>query len=33
MYILDANRGKGTLTITHANAVSVDRTFFMSIIG
>ena len=26
-YIADADKSKGTFTITHANAVSVDRTF------
>ena len=33
MYVLTANRGDGTWTITHANAVSTDRTFQVSIIG
>jgi hypothetical protein len=33
MYILDANRGKGTCTITHANNAQVDRTFFVALIG
>jgi hypothetical protein len=33
MYILDANRGKGTCTITHANNAQVDRTFFVAFVG
>ena len=33
MYILDANRAKGQVTITHANNAQADRTFFISIIG
>lgn len=26
-YITDANKGKGTFTVTHANAATTDRTF------
>ena len=33
MYILDANRAKGQITITHANNAQSDRVFFVSIIG
>lgn len=33
MYILDANRGKGTFTITHANNANADRTFWYAVIG
>ena len=33
LYILDANRGKGTVTVTHANNAQSDRTFFLAIIG
>ena len=33
IYILDANRAKGQVTITHANNAQVDRTYFVSIIG
>lgn len=33
LYVLDANRAKGQITITHANNAQVDRTYFLSIIG
>ena len=33
MYILDANRGKGTCTITHANNSQSDRTYFVAFVG
>lgn len=33
MYILDANRGKQTCTITHANNAQADRTFFVIMTG
>ena len=33
MYILDANRGKGTCTITHANNSQSDRVFYAAFIG
>jgi len=33
MYVLTANRGDGSWTITHASAVSTDRTFACALIG
>lgn len=33
MYVLTANRGDGSWTITHANNANADRTFGVSIIG
>lgn len=33
MYILDANRGKGTATITHANNAQADKKFFYAVVG
>ena len=33
MYVLTANRGKGSWTITHANNSQTDRTFAYAIIG
>lgn len=33
LYALTANRNNGTWTLTHANAVSTDRTFRYAIIG
>ena len=33
MYITEANRQTGAFTITHANAVSTDRTFRYAILG
>ena len=32
-YITDANKAKGTFTITHANAATLDRTFAYVRIG
>lgn len=33
MYVSDANRGKQTCTIIHANNAQVDRTFFIILTG
>jgi len=33
MYVTDANMANGSFTITHANAVSVDRSFRYAVIG
>jgi hypothetical protein len=33
MYVIDANRGKGVCTITHANNAQTDRTFFVVFVG
>lgn len=33
LYALTANRGKGTVTLTHANNAQVDRLYYMAIIG
>lgn len=33
MYILDANMGNGTATVTHANNVQADRSFRYAVIG
>jgi hypothetical protein len=33
MYVLTANRGAGSWTVTHANNAQVDRTFKVLIIG
>ncbi len=33
MYVLEANRGTQTCTITHANNAQADRTFIVSILG
>jgi hypothetical protein len=33
MYILAANRIKQQVTVTHANGVSADRTFYFAVIG
>lgn len=33
MYVLEANRGNGTWTVTHPNQVTTDRTFRVAIIG
>ena len=33
LYVLDANRAKGQITITHANNAQADRTYFIAIIG
>jgi len=33
MYVLTANRGNDAWTVTHANAVSADRTFQVAVIG
>ena len=33
MYVLTANRGNDTWTVTHANNAQVDRTFQVAVIG
>lgn len=33
MYVLTADRGNDSWTITHSNAASTDRTFQISVIG
>ena len=33
MYVLTANRGNKTWTVTHANNANADRTFQVSVIG
>jgi hypothetical protein len=33
MYVLTANRGNDTWTVTHANNAQADRTFQVAIIG
>lgn len=33
MYVLTADRGNDAWTVTHANAVSTDRTFAVAVIG
>lgn len=33
MYVLTANRGDGSWTVTHASAASTDRSFQVAIIG
>lgn len=33
MYVTDANMGNGTMTITHANAATVDRTYRYGVLG
>lgn len=33
LYILDANMGNGTATVTHANNAQVDRSFRYAVIG
>ena len=33
MYVLDANRSKGQIVISHTNNAQVDRTFFLALLG
>ena len=33
LYALEANRGTGSVTITHANSAQTDRTYIVKIIG